>query len=62
MAYIKDNNPAEKKKKIFEDLDAVYDRESKSARMAIRRKLVDFKLTGDVSLKDHFRSFDELIN
>ena len=30
--------------------------------MDIRRKLFDFKLTGDVSLKDYFRSFDELIN
>ena len=54
MAYIKDNNPVAKR--IFKDLDAVYDRKSKSAGMAIRRKLVNFKLTGDVLFKDHFRS------
>ena len=60
LAYKKNDNPMAKE--IFEDLDAVYNRKCKSARISIMSQLQDFKLAGEMPSKNHFRLFDELIN
>lgn len=48
-------------KKIFENLDNIYERKSIASEIVARRKLSLFKLEGDITLTDHFARFENII-
>lgn len=58
LGFAKDGNTA---KDIIQSLNAIYERKSIATQLAIRKKLLELKLSGDVSLTKHFTIFEDLI-
>lgn len=49
-------------KEIFKNLDSLYKRKSLATQLALRKRLLGFKLQGDIPLMiKHFTIFDDLI-
>ena len=48
-------------KEIFKNLDSIYDRKSLATQLAVRKKLLNLKLHGDMTMIKHFSIFDNLI-
>ena len=48
-------------KEIFKNLDSIYDRKSLATQLAVRKKLLNLKLHGDMTIIKHFPIFDNLI-
>ena len=48
-------------REIFKNLDSIYERKSLATQLAVRKKLLNLKLHGDMAMTKHFTIFDNLI-